>query len=1009
MIQSKNIKLTYLLAFVALLAPGLWAQPMQIQHLTVKDGLSQSSPYHMLKDSRGFLWLGTQDGVNRFDGHHFRVYKPDARNPYSLKGVNIAGIVEDKSGNIWVGSEEGLNCYERSKDRFFLIKTSPHKRRTSPFYATKEELWFTSEGEGIMTYNFKTRKLRQLGKYAYINRDFDYVDWTTYTTFGDVWLQYAKGLVRFDIQEKTYHYYFTDHLRNEYGEPFNVYSFVIDKNNIAWLGTDRGLVRFDHQAQKHQIFDATHPQQPDKLGDVFSLAEDHNEQLWIGTQRNGLWIFDKKSQKFREVNHRINSPESFENYEFYRVYVDNSGIIWANSDPDGLVKIVPNASMFGYFGQPDPTRPERNLSDLSIRSIGEDAEGRIWLGTEGGLDIFNRQKESIEARYFTDEHNILKFIFRDSRKLMWIGTYGGLLLFDPKTKDFKRFLYNQDPGTRIYTRNIVELPDHRLLLGTQLGMWIFDPKDASYIRVPYLTDQNIFSTFIDHQGILWLGSYFDRLYAYKIQGDTWEKIYEGLTNFNINAIREDQARGLLWICTEKGLVAFHRNSRKYKLYDEADGLVNSYIYGVVIGKDGNVFMSTNHGISSLNSTTGLIRNFDLTDGLQGYEYNGNAFFQTRSGECYFGGVKGVNYFYPRQFQTLSYQPRIHFFNFRVNEEPFQSTGYVDEMNLITLNHNQSTFSLEFTSIDYYSNGKNYYKYFLEGQDQGWVNAGDRTYVRYANLSPGNYVFTVKSANRDGVWNDRGRKLYITIRPPFWRTWWFSALYLLGIAGGTFVVAQGRLRRISKKQKERLKIILDAQEQERKSIAQDLHDEVGSRLATLKLYISSLTNYLKESPEADRLKKEVFDIIHISLVDIRRLLRELSPRTLEQYGYAAAVEELVSKINAAEQIHVTFECRKLPEQLPESIEIGLYRITQELLNNSLKHSEASEITISVIPSGDSISFFYSDNGKGFVYSNASKGLGIHNIESRVSILGGKIQWFSAPGKGLEVPIEIPNNG
>ncbi len=959
----------------------------------------------MMKDSRGFLWLGTQDGVNRFDGHKFRVYKPDARNPHALKGVNIAGIVEDRRGNIWVGSEEGLNCYDRATDRFTLVRTSSQKHRTSPFCANGDEIWFSSEGEGIMVYNTQTRKLRQVGKYSYINRDFDFVDWTTYTPFGDIWLQSSKGLVRFDVKNRIYHHYFTNTAQNEYGEPFNVYSFVVDEDNIVWLGTDQGLVRFDHKRKVHQLYNQT----PDGegLGVVFGLSKDQNRQLWIGTQRNGLWIFDKRTSTFREVQYQVNSPESFENYEFYRVYVDNLGIIWANSDPDGLVKIVPNASMFGYFGQPDPTQPERNLSDLSIRSIGEDAHGRIWLGTEGGLDIFNRQKGCVEERYFTNEDNILKFIFRDSRQIMWIGTYGGIMLFDEAKKKFRKYLYNSDPGTRIYTRNILELPNHTLLLGTQEGMWIFDPQKGSFERVPYLKNHNIFATFLDHQGVLWLGSYFDRLYGFKLKGDQWEKVFAGLNNFNINAIREDPQRGLLWVATEKGLLAFQRDTKKYRLYDEMDGLANSYIYGVVIAEDGNVFVSTNHGVSSLSIQSGLVRNFDLSDGLQGYEYNGNAYLKASSGECFLGGVKGLNFFYPTQFQTFTYQPRIHLFNFKVNEDPYQSSNYVDEMDVVTLAHNENTFSLEFASIDYYSNGKNYYKYRLGGQDEGWVNAGDRTYARYANLAPGPYVFMVKSANRDGVWSDRERKLFITIKPPFWRTWWFSALYLLIIAGATFGIAQGRLKRIGRQQKERLKVVLDAQEQERRNIAQDLHDEVGSRLATLKLYVSSLTNYLKESAEAEKLKEEVFNIIHISLVDIRRLLRELSPRTLDQYGYSAAVEELVHKINATDQIHVTFECRKLPEQLPKGIETGLYRITQELLNNTLKHANASEITISVIPSGGTISFFYSDNGQGFSYEKASKGLGVNNIESRVSVLGGKIQWFSKPGEGLEVTIEIPN--
>lgn len=241
---------------------------------------------------------------------------------------------------------------------------------------------------------------------------------------------------------------------------------------------------------------------------------------------------------------------------------------------------------------------------------------------------------------------------------MWVGTYGGIMLFDKTKKEFETFNYQNEPGTRVYTRNILELSDHRLLLGTQQGMWLFDPTELSFERVPYLTDQNIFVTFLDQSGTLWLGSYFDRLYGFEIQKDGWKKTFDGVKNYNVNAIREDTTRKVLWIATEKGLLEYHKYTRKYRLYDEQDGLANSYIYGLVIAPDGGVFVSTNHGISSLDPATGQVRNFDLSDGLQGLEFNGNAFLKTTSGECYFGDVKGLNYFYPKQFQTLFYQPFI---------------------------------------------------------------------------------------------------------------------------------------------------------------------------------------------------------------------------------------------------------------------------------------------------------------------------------------------------------------
>lgn len=328
------------------------------------------------------------------------------------------------------------------------------------------------------------------------------------------------------------------------------------------------------------------------------------------------------------------------------------------------------------------------------------------------------------------------------------------------------------------------------------------------------------------------------------------------------------------------------------------------------------------------------------------------------------------------------------------------------MDMITLPYADNTFSFEFAAIDYYSNGRNVYRYMLEGQDKKWVSSGDKNYVRYANLDPGKYQFQVVAANRDGVWSDDVKRLYIRIQPPFWQTWWFY-IVCTGLFGYVaFVTGKSRLARLKQIEQERLKIALDAQEQERKQIAQDLHDEVGARLATLKLYASSMTKYLSPHPESQEMKRKTLEIINDSIVDIRRMLRELSPRMLEQYGYAAAVEELVRKIRQSGEVKVELDASRLPERLPAEIETGLYRITQELMNNTLKHSESHKITIRVHQDDDVIYFDYFDDGKGFEYTKAKQGLGIGNIESRVAILRGQIVWAPKIGEGNAVFIQIP---
>ena len=992
----------------------LRAQDYRLEHIGVEKGLSQGSPYHMLKDSRGFMWFGTQDGVNRYDGHNFKVYKPDINNPYALHGVNIAGLVEDSRGNVWLGTEEGLNCYERATDRFKLIVDKTQigiKKRTAPFFVNRDELWYIREGEGILAYDFKTGKHRIVAPKVFITQDFDYIDWTTRTPMGDVWMPGSKGVVRYNIKEKKYYYYFSDHPENKLGYPRNIICQYVDANNIVWLGSLEGLIRLDYVCGEFQLFDKTSDGR--SLGAVYSIAEGLNHKLWIGTQRNGFWNFNTEKKTLQALYLPAVTPRSLDNYEITRIYIDNLGIIWANVDPDGILKIIPNSSVLRKMTDSPNLPLSKRLDNFSVRCIAQAPDGNIWIGTEGSLTVFNAKSRTIVKRYLSKSNsptlpsvNFIKSFLRDRHQQMWLGTYGGIMRFDSKTETFKLFQFDRYPSRNNYTRNILELPDGLLLLGTPLGSWIFDPETERFLASPVLKNRNVFTSYQAKDSTIWLAAYFEGLYGFKYKNRQWTQVYAGMKQFNINVIREDTVSRRLWIGSEKGLIELNPADRRYHFYNDRNGIANSYIYGIVLDKQRNIWLSTNHGISQLDQSTRQFRNFDLTDGIQGYEYNGNAFAISKEGEIFFGGVKGFNSFFPERLRKLSFSPSVHLYNFKVNEAEYPMEKHINETDVISLPYDKNTISLEFAAIDFYSNGRNTYRYQLEGQDNKWVSSNDRNYVRYANLDPGKYTFKVIAANRDGVWSSGQRKLYLRIHPPFWQTWWFY-IFCTGVFGYVaFMAGRNRLVSLKQKEQERLKIALDAQEQERKQIAQDLHDEVGARLATLKLYASALTKYLSDHPESHEIKQKTIEIINDSIVDIRRMLRELSPRMLEQYGYAAAVEELAEKIRQSGEVQVELDASRLPERLPAEIETGLYRVTQELMNNTLKHADAKKITIRVHQDDDLIHFDYFDDGKGFSYNQAKQGLGIGNIESRVAVLRGQIVWTPKIGEGNAVFIQIP---
>ena len=371
----------------------------------------------------------------------------------------------------------------------------------------------------------------------------------------------------------------------------------------------------------------------------------------------------------------------------------------------------------------------------------------------------------------------------------------------------------------------------------------------------------------------------------------------------------------------------------------------------------------------------------------------------------FGGVSGFNSCRPELYRSNRTNPSVHLYNLRVNEESFATDAILNEAGL-NLDYAQNTFSLEFAAIDYLSNTHNRYAYKLTNYDADWVQAGERNYVRYANVPPGDYTLEVRAANKDGHWSYRVHRLAIQIDPPFWRTIPFMLLLALTISGLVLFWVNRREEMLRHQQSDQLRLAFDVQEQVKKDIARDLHDEIGTRLATLKLYTSQIARYAGDDEAPRTLRNAINGLINDTISDVRDLLRELNPRTLEQYGFGPALEELLDRVNATGAIaaHVSLDTNLT--RLPTDTETMLYRIVQELINNTLKHANATEIDITCRYREDRIHLTYADNGQGFSYEHVRQGLGIGNIESRVAMLQGIIQWQAENETGTSVMIVVP---
>ncbi|GAB4037868.1 ligand-binding sensor domain-containing protein [Spirosoma gilvum] len=1035
--------------YLSVLFWSLWLQPgwtqslsspiFRVDHIGVSDGLTQGSVYYIHKDSRGFLWFGTQDGLNRYDGHHFQTYRPvltkdGTVQPGTIRGINIFGIVEDSEGNLWIGTEVGLNRYDRQHDRFdcfFVNGFKPGRSRltsrTMPFSIDSTDLIYLSDAEGLVQFNYRTLRKTILAANLHPTREYDLQSSAVKTSTGDIWLHGTTGILRFDPKTKKVSRYFSDHPHNLTGSAQAVSSFFIE-DNIAWLGTNKGLIRFDYQQGTSQTYDIVGDR---PISPIYSIASDQRGRLWLGTQQNGVLYFDKRSRLFGQATDFLKATRQLSDFKISKVYVDNMGIVWANTDPDGIARIVPDAFLFGSFvkSQTNDALPaNQKLTNYTIRGFLEERFDRIWVLNQTGIDILDPRTNQITERYLGNSSTntgssqiVPKCLYRDPQRRIWVGTVGGVLAFDPKPRAFTSIPFPASTSlvSINYVRNLLSINDTLLVAGTEDGLYALNPFKRSWSKMPVLAGQNIFSTWYDtksHQ--LWVGTYLNGYYCYQLSQPesgkplNWRFVRSGLKGYMILHIRPDASGQTIWLSSDRGLVALNAQTSQFRLYTERQGLANSFVYGTISDVQHKIWMSTNRGISRLDPGTQVIKNFTPKDGLQGYEFNGNALMRAANGELYFGGVNGFNRFRPDAFRSSTFNPLVHIYSLSINEQPYHSDTYVGETKEIELDHTQNTLALEFAALDFFSNGHNTYQYQLTGYDDHWVMAGERNYVRYANLPPGTYTFQIKAANQDGHWSHRIRKLTIRIEPPFWRTIPFIISLVLLLIVGVWLWVRRREEAIRQQQIDRLRLAYEIQEQVKKDIARDLHDEIGTRLATIKLYTTQLTKQAGETPKILSLKSTINQLINDTISDVRNLLRKLNPQTLERHGYVAAVDELFSRIGASGGIAAQFiggETLENNNRLPTETEVMLYRITQELVSNSLKHANPRRIDLHLMPQKDQLIILYQDDGAGFNYDQIrgkASGLGMSNIESRVSLLGGRITWESKPGSGVKVTIEIP---
>jgi streptogramin lyase/two-component sensor histidine kinase len=641
----------------------------------------------------------------------------------------------------------------------------------------------------------------------------------------------------------------------------------------------------------------------------------------------------------------------------WSVYKDSNDNIWIGTYRGGLNKYDRKNNKFTFY-KADPSK-RNSLNDNHIRSLHMDKKGNLWIGTySAGLNKYV-PSEGRFYHYLNDPadkksigaNQILK-IEEDADGIMWIAAFGGgLNKFIPEKNEFVRYMH--------------------------------DPSDERSLR-----DDRVYSLHIDRKGNLWVGTFGGGLSKFNKETETFTHYFHksaddnSLSHNRVMAICED-SNGMIWIGTHGGgLNKLDPSTNKIKRYGKTAGLSSDVVYGILEDKNKNIWLSSEDGIFRMNLGTEYISHFEIQDGLQGLEYSGGAYFKSGDGELFFGGINGLNYFYPENIVENQYIPPIVITSVRIFNESLN--GDRDELQL---KYNENFVSFEFAALDFTHPPDNHYQYMLEGLDKEWQYAKSNMRVAtYTNLAPGDYVFRVKGSNNDDLWNTEGITVAISIMPPFWKTWWFIALAILLIGSALYFLSTVRIK--NQLFIERLKT----------KLAADLHDNVGSGLTEISI-LSELAKHKVSNGGSNELK-HISEISRHLVDNMSDIVWVVNPRRDSLYDLIIRLKDNYGEVLSS--MGISFKTQNLEKlsslKLPMEYRQNLYLIFKEAINNCIKHSGCKKLTLESNLRGDVLEIALKDDGSGFNLRDKNSGDGLKNIDRRAEEIGGKVKVKTSPEEG-----------
>ena len=1021
---------------------------LKFTHLTTNDGLSQGYVIAIVQDRRGFMWFATRDGLNRYDGNAFVVYKNNPNDAGSLSSSFTQDLIEDDHGYLWIATNVGVNKFDPTTERCTRYLHDPNNPNSisgdsvkSIAQGSRGAFWFGTEDSGLDKFDPTT------GTFTHYLKDSDgqFVGRITQViedSHRDVWFVGERGL--FHLNQQTGQITRPPATRNG----LSADSVYEDEVGNLWMLANSpivGLVKYDPKAERLTRYPLGAPAGGALASTTSggslnsSLVADGQHGLWVPSSQ-GLYYFDRRRQRFTyRFRHDESDPDSLDSNAVFSVYQDRGGVLWVGTENAGLnILNFQQAQFMLYKHRPaDPN----SLSPGRVKAIYREPNGVLWAGMfPRALDRLDRKTGQI-THYVPnpgDEKTLgegtnINSIYKDAAGYLWVGGGGsGLVRFDERTGRFKHYRHNPGDPNSLISDNVYTIYGDRngqIWVGQVGGISRYDPARDRFINyrpVPDNPDSLANTVWVidqDRSGTLWLGTWGGALIRFNDKTETFvnytpdSRAPHRLHGGGINTIHEDRS-GTLWLGAMDGLYRYNRQSGAFARYTEGQGLPSSTIRCILEDGVGRLWLSTQRGISRFDPQRENFRNYDVTDGLQSNEFSTGC-YQGPDGEMFFGGSNGLNSFFPENVRDNPYVPPVVITSFKIFNRPVpigpnsilkKAISYVDSL---TLSYRDSVFTFEFAALSYANSQKNRYRYKLENLEPGWNEVGSKQHLAtYTNLTPGKYVFRVQGSNSDGVWNDEGVSLPILITPPWWSTNWFRALCGLFLLALLWAAYQLRVRQLHRE----FALTLEARVGERTSIARELHDTLLQSFHGLMLRFQVVSQLLPERPvEAKEQLDGTIDRAARAIAEGRDAVQGLRASTVETNDLAQALNTIGEELatdpanhgTSAFRVTVEGEARNLHPVLRDEI----YRIAAEALQNAFRHAQARQVEVEIRYDDQQFRLRVRDDGKGIdtvvLSGQGPRGhYGLPGMRERAKLIGGKLVVWSEVDAGTEVELRIP---